>query len=80
MGTALTTLIVPPDPLTYTWTGTFGTATGVSHTVSMSPGISNVTLTAAVTTAALLLSSIVTPTVAALRLLLMTLKLQQYQI
>jgi hypothetical protein len=33
------------DPLTYTWTGPFGTAVGVHPTVLMPPGTSEVTLT-----------------------------------
>ena len=33
------------DPLTYTWTGTFGTTTGMIVTVNMPPGTSVVTLT-----------------------------------
>ena len=32
------------DPLTYTWTGPFGTATGATPTVTMPPGTSTITL------------------------------------
>ncbi|MBM4137066.1 MAG: hypothetical protein FJ241_09605 [Nitrospira sp.] len=33
------------DPLQYTWTGIFGSVTGINPTVSMSPGLHKITLT-----------------------------------